>query len=307
MMRLKQEDEEQAVSDVENGEEVEDGDVTDTTDEADETEGSDEDEDQDDKDEDGEHDTETNDDTTSNADTVKIGDKTYTHDELEKGFMRQNDYTKKTQSLAEERKSFDEEVKNKKQEIANVFEQKKQYLESLEQQVLPDYMQITEQELDELIEVDPTEFARVDAKRRRFSEKQMVKQREYEAGQQELSRQQQEYNKSEIQRFFNMIPSEKANPEYMNKIAEHAIQKGVPKELMNSIADAGIFNAFADSYELSELKKSTLNVAKNKVVKKPIIKKTNTNTVTKSKTTAAAEAFNESPTWQNLREKYNFK
>lgn len=293
---VEQESEEQteAVEDVENGEELEDGDVTDTTEEAEET---DEDSD-DDKDEDSEQDTETDDDTTSATDTVKIGDKEYTQDELEKGFMRQNDYTKKTQALSEDRKAFESEVHAKTQELENVYAERKAHLESLEQQVLPDYMQKTEQELDDMAEYDPSEFMKVDAMRKRFMEKQAVKQREAQEEQQKLATQQKAYVEQETAKFYTLVPSAKDNPDYVHKIANHAMEQGVPKELLDSIADAGILKAFADSYEFSQLKQKSVDVVKNKVVKKPKMKQTQTNRVTQ--TNNADKKFNKNPTWENF-------
>ncbi len=144
--------------------------------------------------------------------TVKVGGEevTVTLDELQKGYSRHQDYTRKTQELAEQRKQIEAEVQAARAE-------RERYAQNLQQlQQLQKMQQVKEPDWDALYKQDPIEWVRQRELWRDRNERQQQllaeQQRIQMAQQQEQAQRLQQMAIENSKRLLEKLP-EWANPE----------------------------------------------------------------------------------------------
>lgn len=127
--------------------------------------------------------------------TVKVDGKevTVTLDELKQGYSRTEDYTRKTQALAQERKAAQAEL----EQVRTERQQYAQMLGALQQQLAQADQQMTPEQLNSLYESDPIEWMRQKEAMRERYEKQIAIQSE----QQRLMQMQQAEQQQNMQRY----------------------------------------------------------------------------------------------------------
>lgn len=171
--------------------------------------------------------------------TVKIDGKevAVTLDELQKGYSRTEDYTRKTQALAQERKSAQAEFESVRQERA----QYAQLLTALQTQLQQAQPQV---DMDLLYQEDPIEWVKQREMQRVNAEKMMAIQSEQQRLAQEQQREQQIHWQSELGRQKEMLLAQA--PELKDpKIAAKAKQDwlnsgkaiGLTEQELNGITD----------------------------------------------------------------------
>ena len=179
--------------------------------------------------------------------TVKVNGEEVevTLDELLSGYSRQSDYTRKSQELAEQRKS----VQALEQEISAEREQYAQLLPAMRQQ-LEQQMQ-AEPDWDSLYEKNPIEATKLERQWRKGKEQREAQIRAVEAEQQRLAQVRQRQLDEQVQK---QVQSEQARlpemiPEWRNadvaqreakEIRDFLLSKGFSEQDVNGITHAGV-------------------------------------------------------------------
>jgi len=179
--------------------------------------------------------------------TVKVNGEEVevTLDELLSGYSRQSDYTRKSQELAEQRKS----VQALEQEISAEREQYAQLLPAMRQQ-LEQQMQ-AEPDWDSLYEKNPIEATKLERQWRKGKEQREAQIRAVEAEQQRLAQVRQRQLDEQVQK---KVQTEQARlpemiPEWRNadvarreekEIRDFLLSKGFSEQDVNGITHAGV-------------------------------------------------------------------
>lgn len=160
--------------------------------------------------------------------TVKINGKEeqVSLDEALQGYQRQSDYTRKSQALAEERKSLEKATEGHSSEVEAVKAERAQYAEllvALSQQVRGELDR--EPDWDALYQANPAEFTR---QRAIFDDNR----RRYDAAQSELTRVQQQHAEESQADMQKLVTAEKAKlmaavPEWKNPKVFEADKKAI--------------------------------------------------------------------------------
>ena len=205
--------------------------------------------------------------------TIKVDGKDVevTLDELQAGYSRQADYTRKSQVLAEQRKKADEE-------LAATQQERQHYLSQLEQfntQADAKIKEFSSTDWTKLKEEDPTEYMlKRDQYRELQDNKRMVEdeqknlqlksQQEHEAKwQEELGRQQDIM----AQRLPEWVDPDKG-PKLKQNIKSFAVKKGFTEQEVNSLIDARSVDVLHKAMLYENLLAAKISNKKTKVVPK---------------------------------------
>ena len=205
--------------------------------------------------------------------TIKVDGKDVevTLDELQAGYSRQADYTRKSQVLAEQRKKADEE-------LAATQQERQHYLSQLEQfntQADAKIKEFSSTDWTKLKEEDPTEYMlKRDQYRELQDNKRMVEeeqknlqlksQQEHEAKwQEELGRQQEIM----AQRLPEWVDPDKG-PKLKQNIKSFAVKKGFTEQEVNSLIDARSVDVLHKAMLYENLLAAKISNKKTKVVPK---------------------------------------
>ena len=205
--------------------------------------------------------------------TIKVDGKDVevTLDELQAGYSRQADYTRKSQVLAEQRKKADEE-------LAATQQERQHYLSQLEQfntQADAKIKEFSSTDWTKLKEEDPTEYMlKRDQYRELQDNKRMVEdeqknlqlkqQQEHQAKwQEELGRQQEIM----AQRLPEWVDPDKG-PKLKQNIKSFAVKKGFTEQEVNSLIDARSVDVLHKAMLYENLLAAKISNKKTKVVPK---------------------------------------
>ena len=205
--------------------------------------------------------------------TIKVDGKDVevTLDELQAGYSRQADYTRKSQVLAEQRKKADEE-------LAATQQERQRYLSQLEQfntQADSKINELAKTDWTKLKEEDPTEYMlKRDQYRELQDNKRIVEdeqknlqykqQQEHEAKwQEELGRQQEIM----VQRLPEWTDPDKG-PKLKQNIKSFAVKKGFSEQEVNSLIDARSVDVLHKAMLYENLLATKISGKKSKVVPK---------------------------------------
>ena len=205
--------------------------------------------------------------------TIKVDGKDVevTLDELQAGYSRQADYTRKSQVLAEQRKKADEE-------LAATQQERQHYLSQLEQfntQADAKIKELSSTDWTKLKEEDPTEYMlKRDQYRELQDNKRMVEdeqknlqlkqQQEHQAKwQEELGRQQQLM----AEKLPEWVDPDKG-PKLKQNIKSFAVKKGFTEQEVNSLIDARSVDVLHKAMLYENLLAAKISNKKTKVVPK---------------------------------------
>jgi len=164
-------------------------------------------------------------------------------DELKAGYSRQSDYTKKSQALSEERRSFEQDrdaVLLERQQYAQLLGALQQQLNGMDEPA-PDF--------DRLYDEDPIEATRLErqwqqrqsAKQQKMQAIQLEQQRVQEANRQYQIQTMQQILQEEVQRLPEVIPEWRDNDvaaKEREELREYLINSGVAEEELQALVRA---------------------------------------------------------------------
>jgi len=205
--------------------------------------------------------------------TIKVDGKDVevTLDELQAGYSRQADYTRKSQVLAEQRKKADEELAATQQERQHYLSQLEQFNTQADSKI----KELSSTDWTKLKEEDPTEYMlKRDQYRELQDNKRMVEdeqknlqlksQQEHEAKwQEELGRQQDIM----AQRLPEWVDPDKG-PKLKQNIKSFAVKKGFTEQEVNSLIDARSVDVLHKAMLYENLLAAKISNKKTKVVPK---------------------------------------
>lgn len=197
--------------------------------------------------------------------TVTIGDETLEVtpqvaeklEQLEKSGLRQSDYTKKTQALAEQRKGYEAELAKVQQERSQLEVLLPQLVAELQAEITPEVMQ----QLEALRDVDPTAYLvekdRIALVQGRIQAAKDEQKRLSEIRADEQAKAHKERLQAEGQMLMEALPEWK-KPEVRNKesaeIREYGISMGFSADEMNLISDHRAIQVFRDAMQANRAK-----------------------------------------------------
>lgn len=189
-------------------------------------------------------------------------------DELIRGYMRQRDYTVKTQSVAKERESLTEQVKKQIEPALSQYQQNLKFFEQALWKTLAPEIESTD--WNALAKDNPAEWAR---KRQGIDNVNNLLQA-VKAEQEKLSVKQQEEARAGLQKQVNEaidtlrrdLPG--WNTELYGKILEAGEKYGYSRQELNSVADARAIKILHDAMQYQALK-SSKTVVEKKVAEAP--------------------------------------
>ncbi len=191
---------------------------------------------------------------------VKIGGEELevTEEEAAKGYSRTEDYTRKTQKLAEERKAFE-------QHATAILEERQRYAQSLhllEQTLAPTLEEPDWTKLRE--ELDPGEFAAEVAeyqlRQARVKEVQAEQIRVAQLQQRDMLRAQAVYLQQQRDALLNAVPEWKEPARVkqdMDEIVNYATTLGFTADDVAEVADHRLFRVLRDAARFAKLQKSS--------------------------------------------------
>lgn len=164
-------------------------------------------------------------------------------DELKAGYSRQSDYTKKSQALSEERRSFEQDrdaVLLERQQYAQLLGALQQQLNGMDEPA-PDF--------DRLYDEDPIEATRLErqwqqrqaAKQQKMQAIQLEQQRVQEANRQYQMQTMQQILQEEVQRLPEVIPewrNDEVAAREREELREYLINSGVAEEELQALVRA---------------------------------------------------------------------
>ena len=214
--------------------------------------------------------------------------------ELRSGYLRQADYTKKTQEIAEQRKAYQEAQFDKHQ----LRQEALQGIEALKQQMAIEFRQIEMPDWDFLVENDPAEFQRQqyiwqkrEASVRQMYEAEMALRTQaeaYEKEQHQLALQ--ESQKQFLQKYPEMKDTN-TSALVLGEITQLLVDNGFSKEEIQGVADWRIVGLL---YELNKSIKAQKAIPEvvQKMEQKPVISQKQTSAKTSDAYTRDFNKFN---------------
>lgn len=188
--------------------------------------------------------------------------------------LRQADYTKKTQELAQMKRDWEAQ---KEQEAAAFRKDWEQRLASVADQAIDELKQFESMNWDELQKNDPYAFNNQWIQYQRAKERAVVSQRQIQAAIQETQEKFQKERQETLQREFEearkLIPvlaDEKKAPEVLGKMTSYLTQVGMSKDEIESISSAKAWKVIYDAMQYKELSSKATSAGKKKIV--PITK-----------------------------------
>ena len=219
-----------------------------------------------------------------------------TLEELQKGYSRQSDYTQKTQSLAEERKAFEEEAQAVRRERENYAVM----LGRLEQQLSAGITPEEQAQLDELRQTDPVNYmlakeeldqrqAKLDA----IKQEQTRVQEQQAADNQRLLADHIEQQRDALMRAVPEWNDEGIAKAEQKRIREYAIKMGYSEDELNQLYDSRAVLVFRDAMKAS---RAETNQPRQKVKK---VAKAGTKRVRRSQRKVAMERLQKTGSTQD--------
>ncbi len=282
--------EEQPAQEEQPSEETQDVEETDETIEDSEAEEVEEEEsedvDDDDSEESEEEEVEDEDETESTVYTVKVNgqDVEVSEDELIKGYSRQQDYTQKTQQLAEYKRQMDAASQQMQQEIAQTQQLRAQYVDALSTAIEGNYAHLQQ-------------FANVDWERLKVDDREeyLTKRDEYRQAQEQIEglktqaahAQQQQQQEMQVQhqkvlqeehaKMVSIMPAW-GDPEKQRQIAssvtEFALSRGYTQEELAQLVDHRSILVLMQAKAYEDMTRNQDSVRAKKVKNKPKVVKT---------------------------------
>ena len=252
-------------------EEEKDEEAEDEESDEDQEEDADEDEEPSEADEDGE-DEEADDEDAEPVFTTPDGDEV-TLDELKAGYLRQADYTRKTQQVAEMRKQGEQALAQFEQHNNVVAEHLSMALDVLE----PQLTALSQTNWEQLASEDAYEYAekraQYDFAQQRYAQLRQAAQQRVSEHQQLRDRKMAEYRAKEAQALQMAIPDladPKVGPKYAQAIREYAESSvGLSPEEAGNIMDHRMIMVLDKARKFDELQNSTLSASRKKLSKSP--------------------------------------
>jgi hypothetical protein len=205
--------------------------------------------------------------------TIKVDgkDTEVTLEELQNGYSRQADYTRKSQVLAEQRKKADDELATTQQERQRYLSQ----LEQFDSQADSKLKEYAATDWNKLKEEDPMEYmAKRDTYRELQENRRILKDEQKEVG---LKQQQQQLTKFEevkkinynelIQRLPEWGDPEKGS-QVKQAVKNYAVTKGFTEQELNTLIDARSVEVLHKAMLYENLLKAKISNKKTKVVPK---------------------------------------
>ena len=283
--------EEQPAKEEQPSEETQDVEASDETTEDSETEEVEEEEESEDVDDDEseeseEEEVEDEDESESTVYTVKVNgqDVEVSEDELIKGYSRQQDYTQKTQQLAEYKRQLDGAAQQFQQELANTQQVRAQYVDALATAIEGNYthlQQFANIDWERLKTEDREEYL---TKRDDYRQAQEgIEQLKVQAGhaqqqqQQEMQVQHQQLLQEEHAKMVSILP-EWNDPDTQRAIAktisEFALTKGYTQEELSQLVDHRSILVLMQAKAYEDMTRKQHEVRAKKVKNKPKVVKT---------------------------------
>lgn len=215
-----------------------------------------------------------------------------TLDELQKSYLRQSDYTKKTQALAEQRKASETELEALRQERMQYAELLPQLAQQLQTATSPEELQ----RLNELRESDPLQYMlEKDALDQRQAQLNAVKQEQERLAQTSQAEQQQllaDHLQKETVALMDALPAWKDDAvaqKERQEIREYALSRGFTDAELNEVYDSRAILILRDAMMASQA-----NKRKPKQAVKKTAKAGTSNVRRKSRTRVAKERLSKS-------------
>lgn len=193
-----------------------------------------------------------------------------TLDELQKSYLRQSDYTKKTQALAEQRKASETELEALRQERMQYAELLPQLAQQLETATSPEELQ----RLNELRESDPLQYMlEKDALDQRQAQLNAVKQEQERLAQASQAEQQQllaDHLQKETVALMDALPAwkdEAVAKKERQQIREYALSRGFTDAELNEVYDSRAILILRDAMMASQANKRKPKQAVKKTAK----------------------------------------
>ena len=218
--------------------------------------------------------------------TVKVNgeDTEVTEDELIRGYSRQSDYTKKTQELAEDRRSMDAAKAQYDSELSQLQQERQQYVEALTH-VIQNSMAGLEQYGDidwaTLKEEDPIQYITKRDEYREIQERTRENQHRMQLAQQQQNAEMQEVQKRVLQEEHGKLVAalpEWGEPESQKKLATevraYAIEQGYTPEEIGGHVDHRSLLVLMKAQKYDALQKA--DVKSKKVKNKPKVVRSGT-------------------------------
>lgn len=259
-----------AENEIEESQTVDDTDETDSEIDADHV---DQDEDETELTDEDTEETESNNDL-SDETTVDVNGNNVSLKELKAGYLRQSDFTRKTQELAEQRKAY----QLQQVDGAQIREQVSQALNGMMQQVAVEFQQMQEPDWAYLAENEPGEYVR---EKERWSKREAAIKQIYDA-QQEVARKNAEYDqymrheaiKNARTELIKRYPAEfsdaKTAKKTLDTVTSYLADNGFSAEEINNTADARIIDIVYRAYKFDQIQNKVPTAVK-KIEQKPAL------------------------------------
>jgi hypothetical protein len=208
---------------------------------------------------------------TVNGEEVEV-----TYDELTKGYSRQSDYTRKTQKLAEDFKNLTELETQWKQEMEATQQERAQYSNALENVINASLKNLNKFDVDwdDLRQNDREEYLLKRDEYREAQDNIQRQQHEYQVlqqkQQQEMAQQYQQAKQEEFSKLVDKLPDwgdDEKRTELGNSVREYALSQGYSKEEINSLVDHRSVLVLLKAKQFDDLNKS--DVKSKKLKNKP--------------------------------------
>ena len=228
---------------------------------------------------------------------VLLGDKEVPLDEIEKGYLRQSDYTKKMQELSENRKEAEKHSQEYQQHLASINAEREHLQKMLSQ--FANQQAVDEPNWVELAENDPLEYTRRkamhDAKQAEMQAVNAEQQRLGQLKQQENQARFSQYAETQKQIVLERIPEVKADPKYMHQVETYMEGLGYSKDELARMYDARAVIMADKARKYDEMTGKGKPAADKRVkpkgkVLKPGLQKSKSQKVSKQRTDATQRA-----------------
>ncbi|MEB2843803.1 hypothetical protein [Endobacterium cereale] len=193
--------------------------------------------------------------------------------DLRNGYLRQQDYTRKTQEIAEQRRVYQENQRD----INSLRTEALAGLEALKQQVSMEFRQMEVPDFDFLAENDPAEYVRQsalwqkreNAVRQLYEAEAHIKQKAADFEAEQHKAQIQESSAKFYQKYPELQEAGKSD-EVFSEITQYLIDTGFSKEEIQSVSDFRIIDILYQNVQAQKAQKTIPSVVE-KINQKPVI------------------------------------
>lgn len=192
--------------------------------------------------------------------------------ELKRGFLREADYTRKTQEVAAQRKQLEAAVQQVQQHNSTVAEHLNMALNIVE----PQLAELAAIPWDQLAANDPYEYAEkralFDQAQVRYQQLRQAAQMTVQQEQQRAAMQKQRMLQAEQEKLKMALPEladPKAGRKLANSIREYALSQGLSEQEASTITDHRLVVMLNKARMYDELNKSSVSAARKKISKAP--------------------------------------